>query len=218
MRTRTKGTTMTTSPTSGTDALRATTRGARPSVNVGVDAPAAAGVHAAVRMWAVLRIALGGVFLWAFLDKAFGLGFSTGRDAVTGRVEYFSDAAWINGGSPTAGFLGHGLNTTPALTDFYTSLAGHSWVDWSYMLSMLLVGLGLLTGVMTRLAVIGGVAWMAMMYSAGSIWPANNPVLDEHVIYAIALVGIAVANAGTVYGLGRRWQQLGFVQRRSLLR
>ena len=49
--------------------------------------------------WAIvglvgLRLALGFEFLWAFLDKTFGLGYSTP-----------SSQAWINGGSPTKGFL-----------------------------------------------------------------------------------------------------------------
>src|SRR6478672_9186004 len=43
-----------------------------------------------------LRLALGIEFLWAFLDKTFGLGYAT----PTAR-------AWINGGSPTKGFLSH---------------------------------------------------------------------------------------------------------------
>ena len=51
---------------------------------------------------------LGWVFLWAFLDKTFGLGFGTGLDAETGVVDRFGDAAWINGGSPTLGFLNFG--------------------------------------------------------------------------------------------------------------
>ena len=43
---------------------------------------------------AALRLSLGWVFLWAFLDKTFGLGHETaGKDA------------WVNGGSPTKGFL-----------------------------------------------------------------------------------------------------------------
>ena len=40
-------------------------------------------------MLAGLRIALGWVFLWAFLDKLFGLGFATA-----------AENAWINGGCP----------------------------------------------------------------------------------------------------------------------
>ncbi|MEV4569763.1 hypothetical protein AB0K12_38895 [Nonomuraea sp. NPDC049419] len=45
-------------------------------------------------VWAAARIAIGWIFLWAFLDKTFGWGFATP-----------SDRAWIAGGSPTTGFL-----------------------------------------------------------------------------------------------------------------
>ncbi len=54
---------------------------------------------------AALRLSIGWVFLWAFLDKLLALGFATGRDGETGVVDRFGDAAWINGGSPTRGFL-----------------------------------------------------------------------------------------------------------------
>lgn len=43
---------------------------------------------------ALLRLSIGFVFLWAFLDKLFGLGYATP-----------GARAWINGGSPTKGFL-----------------------------------------------------------------------------------------------------------------
>lgn len=44
------------------------------------------------------RLALGWIFLWAFIDKMFGLGMATE-----------SKNAWINGGSPTKGFLTFGV-------------------------------------------------------------------------------------------------------------
>ena len=47
------------------------------------------GSLAARRVLAVLRIMFGFYFLWAFLDKTFGLGFATP-----------AAKAWINGGSP----------------------------------------------------------------------------------------------------------------------
>src|SRR5688572_27832233 len=140
--------------------------------------------------WGALRLALGWSFLWAFLDKAFGLGFGTGR-LEDGGIDYFGNAAWINGGSPTDGFLMFGLHTKGFFVDFYGSLVGKTWVEWIYMLSMLSIGLGLLTGIASRLAAIGGIIWMAIFYTAGSIWPENNPLLDDHVIYAIVLAGIA---------------------------
>lgn len=42
----------------------------------------------------ILRILVGFTFFWAFIDKLFGLGFATP-----------SERAWINGGSPTTGYL-----------------------------------------------------------------------------------------------------------------
>jgi thiosulfate dehydrogenase (quinone) large subunit len=47
---------------------------------------------AARKVWAATRISLGFVFLWAFLDKAFALGFATGR-AEDGTVAYFGEGA-----------------------------------------------------------------------------------------------------------------------------
>jgi len=45
-------------------------------------------------IWALLRFSLGWIFLWAFVDKLFGLGFATE-----------SGKGWIDGGSPIFGFL-----------------------------------------------------------------------------------------------------------------
>lgn len=170
------------------------------------------------RFWGVLRIALGWVFLWAFLDKLLGLGFATGRDAETGVVDRFGDAAWINGGSPTDGFLSQGLHTRWFFEDFYSSFAGQAWVDWIYMLSMAGIGIALILGIATRLAAVAGIAWMLMFYTASALWPANNPFLDDHLIYAIVLGGIAYVSAGRYLGLGRRWERLPIVRRNPVLR
>ena len=48
---------------------------------------------ATAKALAVLRITTGSIFLWAFVDKTFGLGYATA-----------SDSARINEGSPTKGF------------------------------------------------------------------------------------------------------------------
>src|SRR6476469_11030191 len=76
---------------------------------------------AARRVLAVLRIAFGFTFLWAFFDKLLALGFATGR-APDGTVDRFGDAAWIHGGSPTKGFLGFAADGPFA--GFYHSIAG----------------------------------------------------------------------------------------------
>lgn len=168
--------------------------------------------------WGLLRIAIGWLFLWAFLDKLFALGFATGRDPETGAVDRFGDSAWVNGGSPTEGFLSQGLHTKWFFNDLYSSLAGQAWVDWVYMLSMAAIGVLLMLGILVRLAAIGGIIWMILFYTAAAIWPENNPVIDDHVIEAIALAGIAYVGAGRYLGLGRWWERTGIVRRIPLLR
>src|SRR5262249_60370910 len=79
------------------------------------------------------RIALGWIFLWAFLDKLFGLGHET-----------TSKAAWVNGGSPTKGFLSH---ASGPLADFYTSFAGAAWADVLFMVGLAALGVALISGV-----------------------------------------------------------------------
>lgn len=87
---------------------------------------------------------MGFTFLWAFLDKAFSLGFATGRNPETGAINLFGPDAWINGASPTEGFLSFGLHTKDPFLSFYQGLAGSAVIDWIYMLSMLGIGIALM--------------------------------------------------------------------------
>jgi thiosulfate dehydrogenase [quinone] large subunit len=108
----------------------------------------------------LLRLAMGWIFLWAFLDKLFGLGFATGRNPKTGEIDFGSPDAWINGGSPTEGFLSFGLYTKEPFTSWYSDLAGQGWVDWVYMVSMAAIGILLILGILTRPAAIAGIAYV----------------------------------------------------------
>ena len=167
-------------------------------------------------LFGLTRIAIGFVFLWAFLDKAFALGFATGR-AEDGTIEFFGKgAAWLNGGSPTEGVLT--FATKGPLAGFFQGLAGQGWVDWVYMLSMVLIGVALILGVATRLAAIGGAIWMGLFYAATAIWPEHNPVVDDHVVYALVLLGLAAMGAGRYLGLQDRWDRLALVRRFPVLR
>jgi thiosulfate dehydrogenase [quinone] large subunit len=163
----------------------------------------------------ILRLSLGWVFLWAFLDKTFALGFGTGRNPDTGVVTRFGDAAWIHGGSPTLGFLKFG--TEGPLAGFYQGFAGATWANWLFMMGLLGIGLGLMLGVVMRITTVAGVALLVMMWSA--VLPtANNPFMDDHIIYAITLVVLLLAGAGATLGLGKAWNHLDIVQRHSFLR
>lgn len=171
----------------------------------------------AATIWGTLRIMMGVTFLWAFLDKAFALGFTTGRNPETGAIDFFGDAAWISGGSPTDGFLQYGLHTKEPFLGFYQGLAGSALIEWVYMLSMLGIGLALCVGIFTRLSAIAGIVWMAIFYTASAMWPEHNPLVDDHVVYAVILAGVAMVGAGRFLGLGNKWRKTALVERFPIL-
>ena len=168
----------------------------------------------AARALAVLRIAFGLTFLWAFVDKLLALGFSTGYDE-TGKLDRFGDAAWINGASPTEGFLKFGADGP--FQGFYNSIAGAALVDWLFMLGLLGIGLALTLGIATRLACAAGALLYLMMWTV-VLPPENNPVLDDHILGAITLVVLALQNAGDTWGFGKRLAGTRLVQANPVLR
>ncbi len=132
---------------------------------------------------AILRYCMGFIFLWAFLDKVFGLGFAT-----------TSEKAWINGGSPTTGFLSKAVKGPFA--DFFHSLAGYAVVDWLFMLGLLFVGLTLLLNKYVKWGSFVGCAMFLLMYLALML-PENNPVIDDHLVYIFVLLLVAFDSSKT---------------------
>lgn len=152
---------------------------------------------------ALVRVSLGFTFLWAFLDKTFGLGKAT------------PDAnAWIDGGSPTTGFLS-GVEGTFAST--FNAMAGSAWADWLFMAGLLGVGVALMLGIGMRIAAVSGGLLLVFMWAA-SLPLDNNPFMDDHLIYAMVLAGLALLHAGDTVGLGKPWSRLPIVARLPFLR
>ena len=129
---------------------------------------------------ALLRIAVGFIFLWSFLDKTFGLHYSTGPSR-----------AWINGGTPAQSYL-TGATTGKPLASFFDSLAVPA-MDWLFMLGF--------------------------MYAAVApwVWGSLNPVVNEHLVYALVLILIPLTSAGDTLGLGSWWKGLGLVKKLPFL-
>ena len=164
---------------------------------------------------AVLRIGFGLTFLWAFFDKLLALGFATGRNPETDAVDRFGDAAWINGGSPTEGFLTFGAKGP--FKDVFTNMAGQAWVDWLFMIGLLGIGLALTLGIGIRFAATAGALLYVLMWTV-VLPPENNPVLDDHLLGAVTLVVLALALAGDTWGLGRWWSRRPVVRSNAYLR
>ncbi|MCG8379146.1 MAG: hypothetical protein MI865_06705 [Proteobacteria bacterium] len=151
-------------------------------------------------IWGLLRIAMGWLFFWTFIDKTFGLGFAT-----------TAEKAWIAGGSPTAGFLTHA--TKGPLADLYQAMAGNALIDCLYMSGLLLIGLALMLGIGVRIAGYAGAVLMIMIYTAGFMPPKHNPFMDHHIIYIILLAGFAMTRAGHCLGFGKHWSELALVKK-----
>jgi thiosulfate dehydrogenase (quinone) large subunit len=149
---------------------------------------------------ALVRVSLGWIFLWAFLDKTFGLGHET-----------VSKDAWINGGHPTYGFLK--FAAAGPFKGFYNSIAGDTWADWLFMLALLGIGVALIVGVFMNLAAAAGAVLLVMMWSA-VLPPENNPVMDDHLVYAATLVLLALLGAGRWFGLGALTERIPFLRSR----
>jgi thiosulfate dehydrogenase [quinone] large subunit len=155
------------------------------------------------RVLAVLRIATGFIFLWAFLDKTFGLGYST-----------LPANAWIHGGTPSQGFL-----KSPAVVGpfkaFFATIASPT-TDVLFMIGMLAIGVAVILGIGLRISAITGTIILLFMYLAEWSFGANaastNPVVDYHIIFALSLIVVAVLSAGDAWGLGLAWKRLNLVQ------
>ncbi len=158
-----------------------------------------------VYVWTIGRFIMGFIFLWAFFDKLFGLGFAT-KPA----------QAWINGGSPTSGFLKMGV--TGPFTGFFNSLSGSVVVDCLFMFGLLAIGTGLILGVAIKISSFAGMIMMFLMWLA-LLLPKNNPIFDEHVVYMVIFLSLATTSIRSedYFGLGRWWKSLSIVRKNSFL-
>jgi thiosulfate dehydrogenase [quinone] large subunit len=152
---------------------------------------------------ALLRLGTGFIFLWAFLDKTLGLGFSTPPER-----------AWINGGTPSQGFLNSDAVVGP-LKGFFASIAS-PLTDVLFMAGMLGIGVAVILGIGLRVSAVAGSVIMVFMYLAE--WPfaaltsSTNPLVDYHIIYALALIAVAATYAGDTWGFGVPWRKLAIVR------
>jgi thiosulfate dehydrogenase [quinone] large subunit len=168
----------------------------------------------AAKLVAVLRITTGVLFLWAFFDKLFGLGYATA-----------ANNSWPKGGSPTGNFLSR-VHVGP-FAETFRGWAGSAVLDWLFMIGLFGIGMAALLGVGLRIAAVTGTVMMALMWAA--TWPlarftdtgaptrSNDPIVDYHVMYALVLIVLAAVYAGNTWGLGRRWANLNIVRRNKWL-
>jgi len=127
----------------------------------------------------ILRIVLGLIFLWGFIDKV---------------------GIWFSGGHPAAGFLTNG--TSGIFSSYFSSIAYSYLTNSLYMFGLFSVGVALTFGFASRLATIGGVTMMTLIY-LGNLPPTHHPFLDEHIVYILVLILLHNTKAFSYIGLGK---------------
>ncbi|NTV39687.1 MAG: hypothetical protein HGA51_06990 [Demequinaceae bacterium] len=171
-------------------------------------------------MLSITRIALGFVFLWAFLDKLIGLGFSTCRTVAEDgsfTIATMCEKAWLEGGHVTEGYLVYGGNPNSPFHDFFVNLGADRWTDWPFMLGLAGVGIALMLGIGTRIGAVAGAAMLFFMYLT-QMFPSTNPILDDHIVYILAIFAIVwLEFSRQSLGLGSWWRKLPIVQKNPWL-
>ncbi|HLC67900.1 MAG TPA: hypothetical protein VJI12_03380 [archaeon] len=155
--------------------------------------------------WIGLRLSLGWIFFWAFIDKLFGLGFAT-KPA----------GAWLAGGSPTTGFLSNAV--TGPFASIYKAMSGSVVIDVLFMAALLVIGVTLLTGAALKFGSYIGALLVFLMWTA-LLFPANNPVVDDHIVYLfVFLVFASKPEVGKWCGLADKWAKTKIAKKYALLR
>ncbi len=176
---------------------------------LGGETPTKAAINQSTgRVLGLLRLSLGSVFVWGFLDKIFGLGFDTCRTE-EGAIDVMCNSAVLKGGSPTWGFLnfGTGGSKTAGLVDWLATDApdAFGFGDLLYLAALLVTGVTFMSGIALRIGAITGTLLMASIYLASQVWPQFHPFMTEHIIYSLAMIALAALGAGRWLGLADRW-------------
>lgn len=154
-------------------------------------------------IWEMLRLLLSLIFLWAFFDKLLGLGFATEPNK-----------SWLSGVSPTTGFLTNAPDGPLAL--LFNSLSRNILVDFLFMGGLLMTGSALLLGIGTRIACYSGILMMSLIYLS-LFPPENNPLIDEHIVYIVILIGLTIRIDKQKFGFGKQWSKLNIVKKYPIL-
>ena len=150
----------------------------------------------------VLRIALGLVLTWAFLDKLFGFGMNTP-----------SERSLLNGASATKGYLS---SREGWFSGAFQAVSGSWWIDTLFVLGLAGGGIALVFGFASRLATVAVLGVFGGIYLS-QLPLKNNPVIDQHLFYCITAVALLATGSDRVLGLGNRWRSLPVVRKQPLL-
>jgi thiosulfate dehydrogenase (quinone) large subunit len=141
---------------------------------------------------AIVRVAVGSIFLTAGLEKALG-------------AEPFSAAGFLKFGTAGTPFLGDAAEKViyNPTHDFWVSLAGNATllpiINWLVVFGEMAIGAALVLGLFTRFAAIAGTLMMGLFFVA--IWDVSHGIVNEQLTIGLVTAYLGVMAAGRYYGL-----------------
>ena len=155
------------------------------------------------RATAIVRVAIGSVFLTAGLEKALG---ATPFDAA-GFLKFGT------AGVPWLGEAAKGVVYNPT-HDFWVSLAGNATlmpiINWMVVFGEIAIGLALVLGLFTRFAAIAGTVMLSFFFLAS--WDLSHGIVNSQLLDAIVTAFVGIMAAGRYYGLDEVLEKANTVQ------
>jgi len=143
-----------------------------------------------------LRLLFGYAFLAAGLDKVLVAGWSA--------QGYLANVAAVNE-NPLAGMFAWMADTAWFV----------AFVDLAVPWGEVLIGLGLVVGLLVRLAAFWGAFMMAMFYFGN--WSVEHGIVNSDLAYVLVFLAIAAFGAGRILGLDAYVESYEFADGRTLL-
>jgi thiosulfate dehydrogenase [quinone] large subunit len=141
---------------------------------------------------AIVRVAVGSIFLTAGLEKALG-------------AEPFSATGFLTFGTLGTPLLGEAAEKVVynPTHDIWVNLAGNATlmpiVNWLVVFGEIAIGAALVLGLFTRFAAIAGTLMMGLFFVA--IWDFSHGIVNEQLTIGMVSAYLGVMAAGRYYGL-----------------
>jgi len=141
-----------------------------------------------------LRLSMGWIFIWSGFDKLI--------------TDFSARGFLINGSSGPLKDMFVNMGQSGTALDV---------VDPLVIYGQILIGLALILGVFTRIALLMAAIQMFLFYLV-QLWPPNNPFLDDHLVYILIFALLGALGAGRILGLDAFIENRGPVRRISALK
>ncbi|MFL5778451.1 MAG: DoxX family protein [Chloroflexota bacterium] len=152
------------------------------------------------RAVAILRVAVGSIFLFAGLDKWVGINSGGNPFSAAGFLKAGTNGTWPGVAAAPAGSAPVVVNPTH---DFWVGLAANAdlmaFLNFLVVFGQIAIGIALIVGIATRFSAIMGALMMVLFGIAA--WDFGHGIVNQHFAYALITLFLGYIGAGRAYGL-----------------